>query len=44
MEAHDPEKWQTPHWMQINKDGIRNTPYLEREIIETLYRKHKNDL
>ena len=26
--------------LQINKDGIRNKPYLEREIARTLCRKH----
>ena len=26
--------------LQINKDGIRNKPYLEREIAKTLWRKH----
>ena len=30
--------------LQINKDGIRNKPYLEREIAETLCRKHSIDL
>ena len=30
--------------LQINKDGIRNNAYLEREIAETLCRKHSIDL
>ena len=30
--------------MLINKDGIRNKPYLEIEIAGTLCRKHYNDL
>ena len=30
--------------LQINKDGIRNNAYLEREIAETFCRKHSIDL
>ena len=30
--------------LQINKDGIRNKPYLEIEIAETIGRKHPNGL
>ena len=30
--------------LQINNDGIRNDAYLEREIAETLCRKHSIDL
>ena len=30
--------------LQINKDGIRNKPYLEREIAETLCGKRLIDL
>ena len=29
---------------QINKDGIRNKPSLEREMVEKISRKHSNDL
>ena len=29
---------------QINKDGIRNKPCLEREMVEKLSRKHSYDL
>ena len=31
-------------FLQINKDGIRNNAYLEREIAETFCRKHSIDL
>ena len=30
--------------LQINKDGISNKSYVEREIADTLHRKNSNDL
>ena len=45
LEVLKPQKWQTfESLLQINKDGIRNNAYLEREIAETLCRKHSIDL